>query len=152
MKTVVISYNSIVGGEENGWKVNGENSVLLIQNADGRIWGIDQFNINKEKSAKETEKVINLLWEQLKHALPNADKVVLYVGSHGAHTWIELAYVNGLTPDRAIFVMCHCNITKKMETLSKYGFSTSKITMCRCGGHYDMLKIYQNALNGNIPN
>lgn len=157
MKVAMISYNTFVDGEHNGWKNNGDNSVLLLQNSNGSKWGMTQ-NIPAPRSEAgkqwnfEAKTLLDPLWEELKRELPTIDKVVFYVGSDGAERVIDLAGDNGLTPDHAIFVMCDCNMSRKMGVVRDRGFSSSQRVMCECGGHNTMNRIYRSALNGSLPN
>lgn len=86
------------------------------------------------------------VWGTLHDHLPVLDKVVFYVGTHGAERIIELAVLNGLDPDRAVFVFCDCNLGKKMKMLKEYGFSRSQVISCECGGDFTMAKIFDNVL------
>ena len=156
MRIAMISYNTFVDNEQNGWKNNGNNSVLLLQNTDGSRWGVDQGATNAaelQAGADDCVSKVNDLWSQLVVALPELDKVVFYVGSYGAERAIELAAEHGLTPDRAVFVFCDCNMARKMEVVRSRGFSSSRVVDCECGGHNTMRYLYDNALNrGILPN
>ena len=152
MKIAMISYNAFVQNENNGWKKNGSNEVLLLQNADGKAWGTTQKGGNQELWDKETKAIVDPLWEQLKSVLKTIDKVVMYVGSYGAERIINLAAENGLTPDRAIFVFCSCNQAAKSQAIRQGGFAQSQIIDCECGGHGTMRWIYDRALSkGELP-
>ncbi len=157
MKVAMISYNTFVKGESNGWKNNGDNSVLLLQNEDGKKWGrrqvliMDEADGSKEIWNRETRQAANPLWDELKKALPTVEKVLIYVGDR-AELMIELATSGGLTPDRAIFVMCDCNMGRKMDMIRSRGFSSSKVIECECGGHGEMNSIYYKILlKGLLP-
>jgi len=151
MKIAMISYNTFVNGVNNGLRSNGENHILLLQNANGDTWGISQSGTEKQWY-QETKTTVDPLWEQLQKELPTIDKVVFYVGSYGAERVIELAGEHGLTPDRAIFVLCHCNLHKKLSVIQERGFTASKLIYCECGGHGTMRNIYQEFLNkGTLP-
>lgn len=151
MNVAMISYNTFVNGESNGWKTNGENRVLLLQNEDGKKWSRRQVLIMNEADraeeiwGRETRQAAYPLWNELKEALPTIEKVVIYVGEK-AELMIELATSGGLTADRAIFVMCDCNMGRKMDMIRSRGFSSSKVIECECGGHNMMLRMYHNAL------
>lgn len=157
MKIAMISYNMFVDGESNGWKKKGRNRVLLLQNSTGKKWGTTQTLPGSRAEATklweaETAAIVDPLWEQLKKELATIDKVVFYVGSDGAERVIELARENGLTPERAIFVMCDCNMGVKMGAVRQHGFSSSQIVNCSCGGHDAMRRIYDGALaHGSLP-
>lgn len=155
MKVAMISYNMFVDGECNGWKNNGENGVLLLQNSDGNKWGVDQnatTGAQLKAGADDCVLKVNGLWSQLVEVLPTIDKVVFYVGSYGAERVIELAAEHGLTPDRAIFILCDCNMTKKMGVIRSRGFSSSKVVYCECGGHGTMGRLYNDVLTkGSLP-
>ena len=146
MKTALISYNTFVDGERNGWKSQGENSVLLLQNADGDKWGTSQSGETHEQWHEATKAIVDPRWGQLQIELPTIDKVVFYVGSYGAERVIELAAEHGLTPDRATFVLCDCNMTKKMGVIRSRGFASSRVIDCECGGHRTMWRLYKEAL------
>ena len=135
----MISYNHFVD-EENGWKncENG-NQMLLLQ--DKNTWGTSQRG-NMALWQEEAKTTIDPLWKQLLEELPTIDKVVMYVGSFGAERVIELAAANGLSPDRAVFVMCDCNLSVKTDIIVKNGFAESERIMCACGGHAAMMSIY----------
>ena len=153
MKIAMISYNTFVSGQENGWTVGEQGSVLLLQNSDGRVWGTSQSkplnNPNRnEEWHGETRAIVDPLWELLEKELPTIDKVVFYVGSTGAERVIELAAKHGLDPQRAIFVFCNCNYSVKNGLVKSRGFSCSKVMGCECGGHATMNRIYQNFLAG----
>jgi len=156
MKVAMISYNTFVDGESNGWKNQGDNSVLLLQNEDGSGWGVDQNATNSaqlQAGADDCVGKVNGLWGQLVEVLPTIDKVVFYVGSYGAERAIELAAEHGLTPDKAIFVCCHCNLNVKMRVIRDRGFSSSVIVDCECGGYNTMRLLYNNVLIGaGLPN
>jgi len=156
VKVAMISYNTFVGGEQNGWKSRGENRILLLQNVNGNAWGMSQHVVGsrsqaEEKWGTEAKAVIDPLWEQLQSELPTIDMVVLYVGGHGAERIIELAAKYGLVPDRATFVFCDCNLAKKMKMVREGGFSSSRIVPCECGGRGTMERLYRYALKGNLP-
>lgn len=154
MRVAMISYNAFVDGESNGWKDKGGHAILLLQNADGNKWGTAQFaNKTHEQWYDETKALVDPLWRQLVEALPTIDKVVFYVGSYGAERVIDLAAEHGLTPDKAVFVRCTCNLNKKMGVIRERGFSASKIMDCECGGHITMRRLYDNVLTeGRLPN
>lgn len=156
MKVAMISYNTFVDGERNGWKNQGDNSVLLLQNEDGSRWGVNQDAKNSAElkaGADDCVAKVNGLWGQLVEALPTIDKIVFYIGSYGAERVIELAAEHGLTPDKAVFVRCDCNMTKKMGVIRDRGFSFSKVVDCECGGHRTMRSLYNDILtNGNLLN
>lgn len=152
MRVAMISYNTFVKNEQNGWKTQDGNAVLLLQNEDGSQWGIPK-GIKMETGTSACIAQVNSLWNQLAQSLPTLDKVIFYVGAQGAERTIELAAEHGLTPDRAIFVLCDCNIAKKMNLLRSRGFSSSKLIDCSCGGHIVMKNIYNTILEGNaLPN
>jgi hypothetical protein len=146
MKTAMISYNTFVQGEENGWKHGPNAAVLLLQNTTGATWGTSQSGKSHDEWYAETVAIVDPLWEQLKSELPTLDCVIMYVGSHGAERIIELAALYGLTPDRALFVLCHCNSGYKMMAISTNGFEASPIIGCECGGHETMKRLYEEAL------
>lgn len=149
MKTAMISYNAFVS-ESNGLKVDGNNSVLLLQNADGKTWGTSQFGKTKKGWHEETKAIVDPLWRQLRDQLSSFDKVAIYVGSYGAEQVIELAAKSGLTPKQAVFVLCGCNSDVKMGIIKRLGFSSSRLISCECGGHKTMMHIYYEALNGSF--
>lgn len=150
MRVAMISYNTFARGQSNGLKENGENGVLLLQNTTGAAWGTSQASFSdggeEQRWRDETSAIVDPLWETLKEALPTIDAVVMYVGSYGAERVIELAAQNGLTPDRAVFVMCECNRSKKRHLISSSGFGGSRVVECECGGHLTMLGIYESVL------
>lgn len=156
MRVAMISYNAFVDGEPNGWKNQGDRAVLLLQNEDGSMWGVDQnatSSAQLKAGADDCVAKVNGLWGQLVEALPTIDKVVFYVGSYGAERVIELAAEHGLTPDKAVFVCCDCNMTKKMSMVRDRGFSSSKVVDCECGGHGTMRRLYKDVLTkGSLPN
>ncbi len=151
MRIAMISYNMFVIREANGWKTNGDNAVLLLQNTSGKTWGLTQFGLTPREWSNEAGAIVDPLWKQLESELPTIEKVVFYVGSDGAERVIELAADHGLTPDRAVFVCCSCNARTKREVISSRGFSGSPILHAVCGGHDEMRNIYNNVLNhGNL--
>ena len=139
MKTAIMSYNTIVAGESNGWK----GDILLIQNETGAHWGVKQMG---GKNAGECVSKVSSLWDQLAEAIPEADKFYLYVGDRGAEHVISLAAHAGLTPEQAVFVLCDCNMSGKMSQINRSGFSSSEVIFCECGGHDTMNHIYRNLL------
>ncbi len=148
MNTALISYNTFVDGEQNGWKDHGGARVLLIQNKDGKWLGVGQNNHGNSRKPGEYECEVQVanLFGDLVEALPTLDKVFFYVGSYGAELAIELAAKHGLSPDRAVFVLCGCNMEKKMEMIRRHGFSSSETVRCDCGGHKKMLALYYKAM------
>lgn len=157
MKIAMISYNTFVDGESNGWKNNGENNVLLLQNEDGQKWGRRQVLIMDESDRaeeiwdSETRQAAYPLWHELKQALPTIDKAIIYVGER-AELMINMAAEYGLAAERAIFVMCDCDMTKKKRMIHSRGFTTSKVIECECGGHNTMMRIYHKVLvKGIVP-
>ncbi|HRH25657.1 MAG TPA: hypothetical protein PLD99_01735 [Parcubacteria group bacterium] len=146
MRAAMISYNTFVAGNENGWKNQGDNNLLLLQNADGNMWGTSQFGKTAEQWNDETKSLIDPLWADLERELASLDVVVFYVGSYGAERIIELAAEHGLTPDRAVFVFCDCNMEKKSEVLRARGFENSRVIDCECGGHTTMRRVYTEIL------
>ena len=149
MRVAMISYNTFVRGRANGWQRQGDNHVLLLQNETGSTWGVDQF----AGVADDCEDQVVSLWSQLTAELETLDKVIFCVGSNGAERVIQLAAKNGLTPDRAIFVFCDCNMRRKEDLIRMRGFETSRIIMYDCGGHEAMFRIYDHFLTfGDIPN
>jgi hypothetical protein len=152
MKTAFISYNTFVTGESNGWKgCSGLHQAMLLQNTTGEYWGMSQIGTNEQWHG-ESKSIVDPLWGQLKAELPMIDKVIMYIGSIGAERVIELAAENGLTPDRAIFVLCSCNRSNKMRVIRERGFATSQTIECECGGHGTMASIFAAALQGVLPN
>lgn len=147
MKAALVSYNTFVRGEANGWKQVGENGVLLLQNAEGKTWGVSQIGQSHLKWHEETKTIVDPLWQQLQGELTHIEKVILYVGSYGAERFIELAAAHGLTPEMVIFVFCDCNVVQKRSMLQQCGFSRSLVIPCECGGHQTMLRIFQNILS-----
>jgi len=148
MRVAMISYNAFISGEGNGWKQRGENHVLLLQNENGESWGVNQLG----GGAAECRDQVTSLWEQLSKELPTLDKVIFYVGSSGAERAIELASDHGLTPDRAVFVFCDCNMQSKQGVIHDRGFADASIMMCECGGHSTMSRIYDHVLeHGTLP-
>ncbi len=153
MKIAIISYNNFVQRETNGWKNNGDNSVLLIQNEKQLGRGRDPSKIIPREIYDEMVETIDPLWKKLQNELAIIDKVVLYVGREGAEHFITLAAKHGLEPNRIIFVLCACNKMDKLELIRGYGFDRAKIIFCECGGNETMYNIYNFALTvGKIPN
>lgn len=154
MKIALVSYNTFLEGETNGWKQNNVNSVFLLQNTENEIWGAPQEAIPAEKTKDNIAKVqtqIDSHWQQLIKILLELDYVVFYVGSFGAERAIELAQLNKLAPEKAIFVLCSCQADKKMDMIRKFGYATSKTISCKCGGHETMNKIFKQVLEyGNL--
>ncbi len=144
MKVAMVSYNRFVRGEENSWGGEGDNRVLLIQD--------DISDTPNYKEYKESLKAtVPQLYELLKNELPTIDRVIVYVGFETRYV-IELAAKYGLAPDRAIFVLCDCNLTEKMKVLKECGFSSSKVVLCECGGVITMGRIYRDFLaHGILP-
>ncbi len=152
MRVAVISYNVFIPGEANGWKVHGDNSLLLLQGSGGEwnsAWSMETYEKWHEGITKS---IVDPLWEQLQNEWKTIEKVVFYVGSYGAEQVIELAAKQGLAPNRAVFVFCDCNLNKKRDMIRSHGFSASKVVPSHCGGQATMKQIYNNALTrGVVP-
>ncbi|MEI7749617.1 MAG: hypothetical protein WCJ25_01290 [Candidatus Moraniibacteriota bacterium] len=150
MSTVaLVSYNGFVGGESNGWKEQGGNRVLLLQNSGGESWGAKQGPQSQSElveGANSVSRQIGGLWGVLVDALPELDMVYFYVGSTGAEKAIELAKRHRLDPGKATFVLCDCGYSGKMRLIEECGFSSSRVIMCACGGHSTMRRLYDDAL------
>jgi hypothetical protein len=152
MRIAMVSYNTFVGGEQNGWKRNGDREILLLQNETGAEWGISKSLSTKGLQAgiDECVKQVESLWSQLVEALPSMDKVFIYVGADGAERVIELASQHGLTPDKATFFSCRCNTDRKMSVAHSLGFASSRVIHCECGGQHTMEVVYRRALNEGV--
>ncbi len=152
METAIalVSYNGFVDGESNGWKERGDKKVLLFQNSGGLSWGAQQRPQSQSElvaGAKSVERQIGCHWGVLADAIPELDTVYFYVGSYGAERAIELAREHRLDPGKAAFVLCDCGYSKKIGLIREYGFSSSRIIMCECGGHTTMRRLYDAALS-----
>ena len=150
MRVAMISYNLFVDGERNGWKNLKDNSILLLQNTAREGWGMSRAPLTKsgeDKQHTESVAILDPLWTQLQNELPTIDAVVMYVGGVGAERVIAFAAKHGLTPDRAIFVCCDCNLHTKLCLINSNGFSSSIIIDCECEGHSTMNRIYRRILN-----
>lgn len=148
MKIAMISYNAFASGN-NGWKSAGDNHLLLLQNSKGEVWGTPQTFRGEEEFAKTVaiaKELIENNWDKLLASLGKIDLVIFYVGSYGAERAIELAHEKGLDPMKAVFVLCDCNYGGKIDMLMRYGFSSSRVIKCECGGHYTMRRIHDNFL------
>lgn len=143
----MISYNTFANEAKNGWKNNGENNILLIQDPQGRPWGTTQSGISVSEMAQESVNAINIAWETLSTEIAKLDKVVIYVGSHGSEHAIKLAKESGLSDEKAIFVLCDCNQGSKERTIRDCGFENAKQIMCECGGRSTMGRMYSNFLS-----
>ena len=55
MKIAMFSYNAFISEAQNGWKNAGANSLLLIQDPEGRPWGTTQSGISESEMAKESQ-------------------------------------------------------------------------------------------------
>lgn len=84
MRVAIVLYNTFVEEEQNGWRGKGPNRVLLLQNAKGERWGTSQFGRTRDEWHAETKALVDPLWAELQNELQNLDRVILYVGSHGA--------------------------------------------------------------------
>jgi hypothetical protein len=153
MKIAMISYNRFVN--KNGWVHNSNNSVYLIQSYSGKELGsflrepIGEFddNVNKVKG------YIDNSWKHLLERINEFDTIVYYVGSFGSERILELLHENNISPEKITFVLCTCNLNLKSMLVKKYGFSSSGLIFCQCGGHNAMKKIMDYFLeNGKIPN
>jgi len=155
MKIAMVSYNTFVRGVENGWKSSDKGDLLLLQNTDGKTWGTTQVSLAQNPIRQwhdETKAAVDPLWGWLQESLLTIERVVFYVGSTGAEYIIGLAGKNGLAPERAVFVFCDCNMRNKQTMIHRYGFESSKIIMCGCGGQDAMCTIYDEFLKeGKLP-
>ena len=154
MRVAMISYNAFVHGEENGLKERGGNSVLLLQNETGSKWGLLQVRKRNDDPSwyAQANAIVGPLWMKLVDEMETIDKVVIYVGATGSERVIELAEQHGLVPEKAVFVMCDCGIHAKKEILVAYGYATSQVIECECGGQDAMLQIYDRVLrDGSMP-
>ena len=152
MNIAMISYNAFLHDEENGLKERNGNSVLLLQNQKKTMWGLLKSRSDADEAVWR-DKVIEIvgpLWAKLLAELDTIDKVVIYVGAYGAERVIDLAALNGLVPEKAIFVMCDCNIEQKVSVIHSTGFSSSRVIDCVCGGQDVMLEIYRHVLDYGV--
>jgi hypothetical protein len=151
MQAALISYNTFVNGETNGWKSRGDNRVLLLQNGENQQWGIPQAG-DLATWMKAVKDQVDPLWVQLLGELRAIDMVVMYVGTYGAEQIIDLAADNGLSAERAAFVLCDCNMGRKTAIIRKRGFAQAPTFMSECGGHSTMRELYRGLLRtGRLP-
>jgi hypothetical protein len=140
-KVAMLSYNTFLRGRPNGWVGD---TLFVIQNDNGSKWGAPQFgplSQRTELQAKGDQQIKDKVgghWQQLAEHIPTLDTVVIYVGDRGSEHTIEHAAAHGLDPDKAVFVLCDCNMPAKQANINKHGFSRSKRIMCECGGHTTM--------------
>lgn len=139
-KVAMLSYNTFLSGHHpNGWI---EDKLFVVQNDNGAKWGSLQVSPTraeipslKAKGIEEVQGFVANHWQQLSGIIPELDKVIIYVGDRGSEHTIEYAAKFGLKPDKAVFVLCDCNLGEKEEKINQHGFSTSKRIRCECGGH-----------------
>ena len=147
----MFSYNAFISEAQNGWKNAGANSLLLIQDPEGRPWGTTQSGISESEMAKESQIAIEGAWGNLEKEIKTLDKVVIYIGSHGAERAIELAQKSEISSDKVVFVLCDCNIGLKLRTIKNCGYDRAQQIMCECGGRSTMSQIFRTFMEtGNL--
>ena len=147
-KVAMVSYNRFANGD-NGWN-HGIADVLLLQ--DTNLWGAPQFGLAEGLPEARAEGIASVgekvgsHWQTLAESLLDLDTVYIYVGDRGSEGAIELAQANGLSPSKAVFVFCSCNLHKKRALVAYHGFKESQIINCECGGHATMGGIYRSLM------
>lgn len=149
-RVAMMSYNTFVNGQPNGWVTNGDNAVLLLQNERGDLWGIETLPMRE--GIEKCRSLIDNLWAQLQAEMATLDAFMLYVGAEGAEHVIELAAQHGLRPEQANFILCDCGYRTKRSMIERLGFGSSLVIKCECGGHNTMARIYREILEqGQLP-
>jgi hypothetical protein len=152
MRVAMLSYNTFVTDKPNGWYTNGDNAVLLIQYRRGETWGADSLSRSVNQLTAETETKVDALWRQLEQEINSLDGLVIYLGSYGAERALEQASAHGVSADRLLLVSCSCNQPVKRDWLERYGYTDARIVAAICGGHSEMLAIYDRVLaQGALP-
>ncbi len=145
MKIALVTYNSIFAVEKQGWITD---DIFVIQDDNYRTWYVDRFGFDaknhsfQQRGVSKIEKVIGNHWLQLAAHLDEFDMVFIYVGDSGSERTIKFAKQNRLDPEKATFVMCHCNEDDKKSLIASCGFSKSTILMCECGGQITFSVLY----------
>lgn len=150
MRVAMMSYNTFVPGQTNGWAAKGNNAVLLLQNERGDLWGIETLPM--AQGIAKCRGLIDNLWTQLEAELPTLDAFMFYVGAEGAEHVIELAAQHGLKPEKANFILCKCQYGMKRGMIQNLGFGSSLVINCECGGQTTMGRIFREILEqGQLP-
>jgi hypothetical protein len=93
----------------------------------------------------------SLLWEKLVEALPELDRVVVYLGANGSQRAVELA-AEKADPKKVTFVSCGCGLLQKELLLEETGLTDVGRVLCECGGHLTMEKLYKDFMaQGTLP-
>ncbi len=142
MKLALFSYNAFVPNGINGWNNGTNNSVLLVQDPEGRPWGTQQSGISTTEMAQETVTAIENGWQGMASEINNLDKLYIYVGSYGAEQAIKLARENNIPSEKVTFVMCDCSLENKKSMIQKCNYEDAEVIMCECGGRNTMTKLY----------
>lgn len=151
MKIAMLSYNSILSSESNGW-IN--DALFMIQSENASGWGAQQIGFGtrtelrklRNEGIGQVQGTVMGHWDQLADLLPELDKVVIYVGDSGSEHTIKYAAEKGLSAEKAVFVLCDCNERKKRHLVAESGFEGAPIIMCECGGRRTMKNIAKNFL------
>jgi hypothetical protein len=149
MKIAMLSYNSILPEEGNGW-VNG--ILFMIQSETGQAYGAAQnaplylAGAARAQGIQQVQGMVASHWDQLAEILPELDAVIIYVGDSGSEHTIKHAADHGLDPSKAIFVSCSCNRQGKAQLIREHGFEASPVIMCECGGRDTMYRMAKRFL------
>jgi hypothetical protein len=138
MKIAMISYNTFLPGEKNGWKNGKENDILLLQG--------ETVNFSQSNYARNQEMIKGILKDQSGgiNNLNELDFIVIYLGRSGAEHSIGLMKENNVSPEKLIFVVCECELPLKKDLLKKSGYGNSILAMSECGGFREMMGLYRD--------
>jgi|SRR3989338_4532902 len=128
-----VTYNSL-DGFPNGPIERNRRTALIVQDTNGR----GSLSEGKRTRTKdEIKAVIEGQWNTLESALPNLDRLVVYVGAGGSGRAIELAAK--LPPEKLTLIGCSCGIEEKEAMVQKAGLGGVDRRLCECGGHRTMI-------------
>ena len=153
----MLSYNSILPDEDNGWVGD---TLYMIQSDRGITHGVPQSvygTLEKLRRVRyegidQVQDAVRNHWTRLGELLPELDKVVIYVGDSGSEHTIRYAAEHGLRAANAIFVLCDCNGNNKRRLIKESGFGESPVVMCECSGRQTMAQIATTFLEtGTLP-
>jgi len=157
MRIAMLSYNSILPDEDNGWV---RDTLYMIQSDRGITHGVPQsvhgtleeLRQVRYEGIDQVQDAVRNHWTQLGELLPKLDKVVIYVGDSGSEHTISYAAEHGLSADKAMFVLCSCNQHDKRRLIKESGFGESSVIMCECSGRQTMARLATKFLEtGTLP-
>lgn len=131
-KVAFVTYNTLPD-LQNGWLERGEHAALIAQDTNGR--GVLSDG-NRTRSPEEIGEEIERLWGQLDVALPELDRLVVYVGASGSLRAIQLAAKVPI--QKLTFIGCGCGLDEKEAMIQEFGLGAADRRLCECGGHRTM--------------